>query len=53
MTGYGDPDGAELAIKNGAWDYIEKPSSIKEMMLPFFGPSSTGKRRRPASPPLP
>jgi len=20
MTGYGDPDGAELAIKNGAWD---------------------------------
>lgn len=36
MTGYGDPDGAELAIKNGAWDYIEKPSSIKEMMLPFI-----------------
>jgi two-component system NtrC family response regulator len=36
MTGYGDPDGAELAIKNGAWDYIEKPSSIKEMMLPFM-----------------
>ena len=36
MTGYGDPDGAELAIKNGAWDYIEKPSSIKEMMLPFL-----------------
>jgi two-component system NtrC family response regulator len=36
MTGYGDPDGAELAIKNGAWDYIEKPSSVKEMMLPFL-----------------
>ncbi len=36
MTGYGDPDGAELAIKNGAWDYIEKASSIKEMMLPFL-----------------
>ncbi len=36
MTGFGDPDGAELAIKNGAWDYIEKPSSIKEMMLPFL-----------------
>ncbi len=36
MTGCGDPDGAELAIKNGAWDYIEKPSSIKEMMLPFL-----------------
>lgn len=36
MTGFGDPDGAELAIKNGAWDYIEKPSSIKEMTLPFL-----------------
>ena len=21
MTGYGDPNGAELAIKCGAWDY--------------------------------
>jgi two-component system NtrC family response regulator len=27
ITGYGDSNGAELAIKNGAWDYIEKPSS--------------------------
>lgn len=35
MTGYGDPDGAELAIKNGAWDYIEKPLSVKEIKLPF------------------
>ncbi|TFH53244.1 MAG: response regulator, partial [Methanothrix sp.] len=23
ITGNGDPDGAELAIKSGAWDYIE------------------------------
>src|SRR4030042_6321265 len=29
LTGYGDPDGAELAIKNGAWDYIEKPCSMQ------------------------
>lgn len=35
MTGRGDPDGAELAIKNGAWDYIEKPSSISNMILPM------------------
>ncbi len=34
ITGLGDPDGAELAIKSGAWDYVEKPSSIKAMMLP-------------------
>ncbi|MCP4715301.1 MAG: sigma-54-dependent Fis family transcriptional regulator [Deltaproteobacteria bacterium] len=35
MTGMGDPDGAELAIKSGAWDYIEKPSSIHSLMLPL------------------
>ncbi len=35
ITGYGDPDGAELAIKNGAWDYIEKPLSVREIKLPF------------------
>jgi len=35
ITGAGDANGAELAIKNGAWDYIEKPSSIKAMTLPL------------------
>ncbi|MFW6131316.1 MAG: sigma-54-dependent transcriptional regulator [Candidatus Aminicenantaceae bacterium] len=35
ITGYGEPDGAELAIKNGAWDYIEKPLSLREIKLPF------------------
>jgi two-component system NtrC family response regulator len=35
ITGFGDPDGAELAIKNGAWDYIEKPLSIREIKLPL------------------
>jgi two-component system NtrC family response regulator len=33
ITGFGDPDGAELAIKKGAWDYIEKPLSVKSVML--------------------
>ena len=36
FTGEGDPDGAEVAIKNGAWDYIEKPVMVKEMMLPLI-----------------
>jgi two-component system NtrC family response regulator len=36
MTGSGDPDGAELAIRQGAWDYIEKPSSLKEIALPLL-----------------
>ena len=33
ITGLGDPDGAELAIKQGAWDYVEKPLSVKDVML--------------------
>ena len=33
MTGYGDPDGAELAVKNGAWDYLEKPPSMDQFNL--------------------
>ena len=35
ITGAGDPDGAELAIRSGAWDYIQKPSSIEELTLPL------------------
>ncbi len=34
ITGEGDPDGAELAIKSGAWDYIEKPLLIESILLP-------------------
>lgn len=33
ITGEGDPDGAELAIKNGAWDYLQKPFSPKKLIL--------------------
>ncbi len=33
ITGYGDPEGAEVAIKNGAWDYIQKPASINTIQL--------------------
>jgi len=33
ITGEGEPDGAELAINSGAWDYIEKPISIKDISL--------------------
>ncbi|MFP5213393.1 MAG: sigma-54-dependent transcriptional regulator, partial [Acidobacteriota bacterium] len=35
MTGYGDPDGAEIAIESGAWDYLQKPLSPKKIMLPL------------------
>ena len=33
ITGQGDPDGAELAITNGAWDYIEKTHSVQQISL--------------------
>jgi two-component system NtrC family response regulator len=36
MTGFGDPDGAELAIKSGVWDYIQKPFSMEKFKLPLM-----------------
>ncbi len=33
LTGLGDPDGAEMAISGGAWDYLVKPAPIKQTML--------------------
>ena len=33
LTGEGSADGAELALRNGAWDYIQKGVSMKEMIL--------------------
>ncbi|MCF8120380.1 MAG: sigma-54 dependent transcriptional regulator [Deltaproteobacteria bacterium] len=35
ITAEGDSDGAELAIKSGAWDYIEKPASMGSLLLPL------------------
>ncbi|MCG8473033.1 MAG: response regulator, partial [Desulfobacterales bacterium] len=33
ITGAGDADGAEMAIKKGAWDYLQKPFNLKEITL--------------------
>lgn len=33
MTTFADPDGAEQAILNGAWDYLEKPLSLHKISL--------------------
>jgi len=33
LTANSDPEGAELAIKNGAWDYVEKPASLSTLQL--------------------
>lgn len=37
ITGMGDADGAELAINNGAWDYLQKPLSRQEIILHIRG----------------
>lgn len=36
FTGDGEPDGAQTAIQRGAWDYVEKPSSMNAMILPLM-----------------
>lgn len=33
LTGKGNADGAELAIKGGVWDYLLKPTSVKDITL--------------------
>lgn len=36
ITGEADPDGAEIAINNGAWDYLEKPLRLSDIRLPLI-----------------
>lgn len=33
VTGKGESSGAELALKNGAWDYLEKPPAYSDIKL--------------------
>ncbi len=33
VTAMGDPDGAASAITHGAWDYIQKPADMEEILL--------------------
>jgi two-component system NtrC family response regulator len=33
VTGYASADGAELAIKHNAWDYLKKPASVEDIRL--------------------
>jgi len=52
ITGQGDPDGAEMAVRNGAWDYIQKPLSLNSLILPlkrvFQYRDELAKRQKPA-----
>jgi two-component system NtrC family response regulator len=33
ITAHGDPDAAELAMKNGVWDFLQKPCSLSTMKM--------------------
>lgn len=35
ITGAGDLQGAEIAIRTGAWDYIQKGDSVNKIVLPL------------------
>lgn len=52
ITGLGDPDGAEMAVRNGAWDYIQNPFSLNSLILPlkrvFQYRDELAKRQKPA-----
>nr|WP_211922245.1 sigma-54 dependent transcriptional regulator [Desulfolutivibrio sulfodismutans] len=52
LTGLGDPDGAELAIQAGVWDYLVKPSSIKEIMLRLSRALAYREQKRQGQGPL-
>ncbi len=52
ITAAGDPDGAELALRCGAWDYIEKTPSIKDLLPPLSRVLEYRKEKRAVKPPL-
>jgi two-component system NtrC family response regulator len=47
ITGLGHPDEAELAIRGGAWDYLEKPASFEAIKLPLLRALEYRAERRP------
>ncbi len=52
ITAEGDANGAEMAIRNGAWDYIEKPSSLARMTLPLSRALQYRKAKQEEKPPV-
>lgn len=50
LTGQGDPDGAELAIQGGVWDYLVKPTSIKQTRLSLTRALKYREEKRAESP---
>ncbi len=51
LTAFSDPDGAELAIENGAWDYIQKPVSSKAIKLQVLRALEYREQKQQSAPP--
>jgi two-component system NtrC family response regulator len=49
ITALGHPDEAELAIRSGAWDYLEKPASFEAIKLPLLRALEYRAERKPGS----
>jgi two-component system NtrC family response regulator len=52
ITGSGGPDGPETALKNGAWDYLEKPATKKEMTLSLVRALQYRQEKKAPRPPV-
>lgn len=50
LTAFSDPDGAELAIESGAWDYIQKPASSKAIKLQILRALEYREQKQRAEP---
>lgn len=51
ITGLGHPDEAELAIKSGAWDYLEMPASFDAIKLALLRAVEYRSERLPGAKP--
>jgi len=52
ITSLGDPDEAEIALRNGAWDYLEKPSSFEAIQLHLSRALEYRAERKSFKPPV-
>jgi two-component system, NtrC family, response regulator len=51
LTGGGTPDGAELAIASGAWDYVQKPFPISVVKLHLMRALQYRREKQTKKPP--
>jgi len=53
VTGYGTAKGAEFALKNGAWDYLEKKASVDDILMSINRALQYQKEKQANQPPAP